>query len=119
MVFANNLVGELTLVANAVDLFHPEGLIRPWLTWNWLDGSDLERGRDLLVFDLSDQILISKLIQAIDAQILRHHVERIGEILIHQCRRVAEIAFEELPYRGPPFNIGRRYLACLRTGQNL
>src|SRR6266852_3133064 len=46
VVLANNLVGELALVSNAVNLLHPEGLIRPWLTWNRLDRADLERGRD-------------------------------------------------------------------------
>ncbi len=66
MVFADDLVRELALVSNPVNFLHPKRLIGPWLTGNRLDGSDLERRRDLFIFDLANQVLIPKLIQAID-----------------------------------------------------
>src|SRR5437764_6203648 len=42
MVLANDLVGKLAFVSDAVNFLHPECLIGPWLTRNRLDGSDLE-----------------------------------------------------------------------------
>src|SRR5690348_5641806 len=42
VVLANDLVGEFTLVSNAVNLLHPECLIGPRLTRNRLDGPDFE-----------------------------------------------------------------------------
>src|SRR5437870_2966457 len=42
MVLANDLVGKLAFISNAVNFLHPECLIGPGLTRNRLDGPDLE-----------------------------------------------------------------------------